>query len=45
MPNALTSLPFGISKDAHLDSDLGGLLLLPATTLSLVPVGKSHLIC
>ena len=31
--------------DAHLDSDLGGLLLLQSTALFLVPAMKLHLIC
>ena len=37
--------PEAQAPDAHLDSDLGGLLLLQSTALFLVPAGKSHLIC
>jgi len=37
--------PEAQAPSAHLDSDLGGLLLLQSTALFLVPAMKSHLIC
>ena len=37
--------PEAQAPNAHLDSDLGGLLLLQSTALFLVPAMKSYLIC